>query len=489
MKYIFKFISACLILSLVGCNDAIDIEQPGRLGANNAFKTIANLQSGLLGAYNFLDTTYEIGFTSAMTDECYKGRDNGGQNFAEQNFNINSSNDYVDNIWSSYYAAIGMANRIIEAAATIDRSKDQVAYDDILGQAYAIRAFSHFQILTWFSTDYTDDNALAGLLLTSVTKDIFAQVPRSTNGAFYSQITSDLNTAAGLITSTDLGKTFIGQDFITALRARMHAYKGDYTAAKQYAQQLLNSYNLADQGEYTGMFNDTNFTEVIFSLERSIGDSYDGQGTAGGGWAGRLYAFIDATEQGGQFMEMSRSVYNILAGTTDVRLSVCLNVAESIIDSGYETNANFLNDDVLLVYKYPGGQQPLLNDLKIFRAAEMHLILAEAAADAGDFSQVGTLINQLRDKRGATMLTAPATETDAFGMILDERRLEFLFEGHRWVDLKRLGDRGGRTLDRDARECSFLSACSVANSDYRFTLPIPVDELAANGAVQQNPNY
>ena len=119
----------------------------------------------------------------------------------------------------------------------------------------------------------------------------------------------------------------------------------------------------------------------------------------------------------------------------------------------------------------------------------MHLILAEAAADAGDFSQVGTLINQLRDKRGATMLTAPATETDAFGMILDERRLEFLFEGHRWVDLKRLGDRGGRTLDRDARECSFLSACSVANSDYRFTLPIPVDELAANGAVQQNPNY
>jgi hypothetical protein len=202
-----------------------------------------------------------------------------------------------------------------------------------------------------------------------------------------------------------------------------------------------------------------------------------------------LYAFVDASEQGGPFMEMSRSVYNIMEGTTDVRLSRCLNVAGSIIDSDYENNDNFINDDVLLVNKYPGGTQPLLNDLKVFRAAEMHLIVAEAEADAGNFAQVGVLINQLRSLRGADALSAPNNEQDAFGMILDERRLEFLFEGHRWVDLKRMGDRGGRALDRDARECSFLAGCTLANSDYRFTLPIPVSELTANSAAQQNPNY
>jgi hypothetical protein len=52
-----------------------------------------------------------------------------------------------------------------------------------------------------------------------------------------------------------------------------------------------------------------------------------------------------------------------------------------------------------------------------------------------------------------------------------------------------MGDRGGRALDRDARECSFLAGCTLANSDYRFTLPIPVSELTANSAAQQNPNY
>jgi hypothetical protein len=52
-----------------------------------------------------------------------------------------------------------------------------------------------------------------------------------------------------------------------------------------------------------------------------------------------------------------------------------------------------------------------------------------------------------------------------------------------------MGDRGGRALDRDARECSFLAGCTLANSDYRFTLPIPQVELNANPSVVQNPGY
>ncbi|MCK8482361.1 RagB/SusD family nutrient uptake outer membrane protein, partial [Psychroserpens algicola] len=194
--------------------------------------------SGLLGAYNFLDVTNEIGFTAAITDESFRGRDNGGQNSNTQNFNINSNSGYVFGVWASNYGAIGMANRIIAAAETLERSEDPDLYDHVVGQAYAIRAFSHFQILTFFSTDYTNDSALAGILLTEPTSDIFADVPRATNGEFYDQITSDLNTAASLINGTDTdtsGVKFMGQDFITALRARMAAYRGQYAAADGFA--------------------------------------------------------------------------------------------------------------------------------------------------------------------------------------------------------------------------------------------------------------
>jgi hypothetical protein len=490
MKNIFKFIYACLMLSIVSCNDAIEIEQPGRLGAENAFQSVSDLRAGLLGAYNFLDTTGEIGLTAAMTDESHRGKDNGGQNNDEQNFNINSSNVYVSRIWGSNYGAIGMANRVIQAAPSIDSSEDQDEYDNVLGQAHAIRAFAHFQILTYFSPDYTDDSALAGLLVTSPAVDIFEPRPRSTNGEFYTAINADLEIASNLINASE-GVTFMGADFVTALRARMAAYRGQYSVADGYAESLLTNYSIATQDEYTAMFEDSDFTEVIFNLERSIGDSYDGQGTEGGGWAGSLFAFIDATASGGPFMEMSRSVYNLLAGTDDVRLTRNLNIAESTIDSTYETNDNYLNDDMLLVFKYPGGTQPLLNDLKVFRASEMLLIRAEAAADAGDLTGAANLLKELRDARyGAPQAVQSfANETEAFGAILDERRLELLFEGHRWVDLKRLGNRGNRAIDRDAKECENLAGCTLPNSDYRFTLPIPLSETTANSGVDQNDGY
>lgn len=490
MKNIFKFIYACLILSTVSCNDAIEIEQPGRLGAENAFQNVSDLRAGLLGAYNFLDTTNEIGLTAALTDEAFRGRDNGGQNNDEQNFNINSSNGYASGIWGSNYGAIGMANRVIQAAPSIDSSEDQAEYDNVVGQAHAIRAYAHFQILTYFSSDYTDDAALAGLLVTSPAEDIFEARPRSTNGEFYTAISADLAMATDLI-NADEGVTFMGADFVTAMKARMAAYRGQYTVADGHAASLLANYGIATQAEYTAMFEDADLTEVIFSLERSIGDSYDGQGTAGGGWAGSLFAFIDATINGGPFMEMSRSVYNIMVGTTDVRLSRNLNEAESIIDPTYQTNDNSINDDVLLVFKYPGGTQPLLNDLKVFRASEMLFIRAEAAADGGNLTAAATLLKELRDARygAAQTLQVFANEAEAFGAILDERRLELLYEGHRWVDLKRLGDRGNRAIDRDAKECENLAGCTLLNSDYRFTLPIPLSETTANSAIVQNRDY
>ena len=134
-----------------------------------------------------------------------------------------------------------------------------------------------------------------------------------------------------------------------------------------------------------------------------------------------------------------------------------------------------------------------LNDLKIFRASEMYLIRAEAAVDQGNLGLAADLIQDIRDARLGTTGTAPSfgSATEAYAAILDERRVELAYEGHRYFDLKRLGSRANRGVLKDPVDCAFNGACSLSADDYRFTLPLPIVEFNANPGLreQQNPGY
>jgi len=495
MKNLNKlYLLAFFIFSLIGCNDAIDIEQPGRLGAEQAFKTVSDLQLGLLSSYDQFDLTPQIQFNSLFTDELSIGFDNGGQGLSDGSYGfvLNPGSDASEAFWNNYYDALNSVNRVIEASSLITPdASEQSDYNNVLGQLYALRAYAHFQLLSYFSTDYTDDSALAAILVNFV-PTIDQNLPRNTNGEFYTSINADLDQADALLT-TQQSTTFVSKDFVTALRARMAAYRQDYTAANTYATELLSKYPIADQGQYIAMFQDADNTEVIFKFSRTIGDNYDQQGNTGsafaGGWAGANFAFINAALDGSPYYEMSRSLFNAM-DPSDVRYTV--NVAPtSVIDPNYATD-NDPAADILVVQKYPGKDgQPLMNDLKVFRSSEMLLIKAEALTDANDLTGAASLIKKLQDARfgSAQPLPVYASKEEAFGAILDERRIEFCFEGQRYKDLKRLGDRANRSVDRDAIDCAVNGACAISNDDYRFTLPVPLIELDANPNVQQNPGY
>ena len=90
-------------------------------------------------------------------------------------------------------------------------------------------------------------------------EDIFESRARSTNGEFYTIINSDLDIASDLINTSE-GVTFMGDDFVTALRARMAAYRGQYAIADGYAESLLADYSIATKDQYTSMYDDIDFT-------------------------------------------------------------------------------------------------------------------------------------------------------------------------------------------------------------------------------------
>ena len=158
----------------------------------------------------------------------------------EYGFVLNPNSAAPNTIWVRNYAAMNIATRIIEAAASVEVDGDQAQLNDILGQTYALRAFAHFQIQSYFTTDYGNDGALGGIILNFI-PTIDESLPRNTNGEVFAQIEADLAQAAGLLT-TQASATFVSQDFVTALRARMAAYRGQYSLADTYATQLLGSY-------------------------------------------------------------------------------------------------------------------------------------------------------------------------------------------------------------------------------------------------------
>ena len=78
------------------------------------------------------------------------------------------------------------------------------------------------------------------------------------------------------------------------------------------------------------------------------------------------------------------------------------------------------------------------------------------------------------------------SQADAINFIANERRIELANEGSRFLDLKRLN----RSLERVGSDCDFLNnACNLPAGDFRFAMPIPIDELSANDLIVQNPGY
>lgn len=488
-----------LCVLLFSCNDAIDIKQPGRLSADAAFETVDDLEAGIYGVYSQYDLTPEIAFASIFTDELSIGFDNGGQGLADYGFVLNAGSTAPAVFWTGGYAAINAATRLIEASKLIEPDASELSrYNDIVGQAYALRAFAHFYLLSYFSTDLTDDNAL-GVIAVDFIPSIDQQLLRNTNGEVFTLINSDLTKASSLL-SNSFDPLFVGKDFVNALSARIAASRGDYSTAATLAQNLLTKFPLASRAAYEGIFLDSDNSEVIFKLERTRNDVYDGQGVTGSvaasGWAGARFAFVDATLDGSPYFEMGRSLFNLI-DPADIRYDV--NVAPtSIVDPNYTTSADPSSTDILVIQKYPGSEgQPLMNDLKVFRSSEMLLILAEARADAGTINgasnSTAALIKQLRDARFGTDQPLPnyANQTEAFADILNERRVEFAFEGHRYRDLKRLGARANQGVLKDPIDCALNGACSLPATDFKFTLPLPIVEFNANPGLraQQNPGY
>jgi len=491
---ILLFVVAASLFS--ACNDAIDIIQPSELTPEVAFETVEDLRLGLNGVYSGAGGENIILFTSLFTDEVKLGKANGGQGTnGELAFQLNAASGDPGSIWLSNYTLINYANRLIAGAANVTPAEgEEDEYNDIIAQARVLRAWAHFQLLTFFSEDMTNDSAL-GVIAVDFVPTTNQQLPRNTNAEVYALIESDFAYAdENLIrfANRSTNRTAVSIDFVNALRSRMALYRGKYSEAETLADALMtgtqypltvrgevSSDGVTYQGAYYLMFKNTNATsqETIFKLERTIG---------GLGNFYQYWASVNSTIAGSPFYEVSSALFNLVNNPTDGRRSVIVDISAA---PAYTIRP---------VGKYTDGNEQLnlLGDVQIFRSSELRFIKAEARANAGDLAGAMEYVNLVRRARNNStrtgtegILPVPDNVTDVWKAILQERRIELAFEGFRYTDLRRLGAKANVTVDRSAADCAFNDACTLPIDDHRWIMPIPLEELQANRNIQQNPGY
>ena len=100
-------------------------------------------------------------------------------------------------LWFAYYTWIANANYIIAAEETMGGSSEDVGY--VIGQAYAIRAYSYFMLAQTFARNYNHSSDPCVPIYNEPTMTTTTGKPRETVAKVYEQIDSDINKAIELL--------------------------------------------------------------------------------------------------------------------------------------------------------------------------------------------------------------------------------------------------------------------------------------------------
>lgn len=479
------------------CEDTLDITQPGQVSPDQTFVSMDAVRKNLYGVYSTVGISTQIEFNSIWTDEVAVGVSNGGQGINDGTYGyiLTSNNSYSRSIWNGNYSAINNFNRFISSAnnflATHTLTPAEITeVNHMIAEVRGLRAFAYNELMTYFVSDYKDNNGLGVILFDDIPVVSTPLRARSTVGEVYNFIMDDLdyayNNLDNSISSSRANVSyFISTDFIDALRSRISLYRGNYQDAITYANNVQvdeipltsNTPSYFDQ-----VFKDQSSRGVVFKLSRMPGNFR----------LGSIWVDNSAGINGALYFEAGRSLFNLF-DDADVRKNVVFHPTRRE-SNDYQNASNYLQEDILPIGKYSESKgQALLGDHKVFRVAELSLIKAEAYIMLNDFSSAENEINNLlfdRIDSANNTITLTNDQRNNLKILLQERRKELAFEGFRWVDIKRLGVLAGETFDRDPMDCAFNSSCNApASNDYRFTLPIPISEINVNPNIVQNPNY
>lgn len=478
MRGIIKYIvvGAVLISGLSSCNDWLDVQSKVDIKEDEVFNNESGFWDALVGVYSLMTGGNLYGGSLTMTtldilacnyDIQYDNFDVGTYNLSMYNYKSTQTRSRINAIWSDMYNAIANDNNLLRKLEGADRSMfDGDNYNLIKGEALALRAYMHFDLLRLFGKSFAmDPQAEAIPYVTTYGKE---QTPRSTVNEVVELALKDLKEAVVclendpiLINGFETENIYLlyrqnRMNYLAAraLMARIYMYRGTEEDRKQaltIADSLIDEQDVVSllmSNQMSG--NRVMSTEIFFNLYKdNLVNVYEGSFMPTYNSNGEL----NMTSRFAQTQKVIGEIFNTAQWGTqkDGRLRYQFEAV-----GGY-----------YFLKKYDwrtGDVQPAKCRVPMLRLSEMYYISAECTDD------IDKAIDRLKKVWRARGYGLPdlgiTTHEDVIDFVAQEYRREFYGEGQMFYYYKR-------------NNYTSIPNCKVDISNRLeevYVLPIPEDE-------------
>lgn len=443
-------------LLLSGCT--LDIPLEDQFSDPDAITDVASARSLLASAYESMPQyIYEF---SLLSDDFYPSskleKDANMQNIYR--WQVTGLVQLAGTLWNGYYQTVANVNTLLarmKNVVTVDEAGTKAAAE-ITAQAKALKAWCYFDLLRLFAPRYIGNENADGIILKDQVE--LDYLPRSSVKVCVAEIRRLLTEAAGVENQPD--KVYWMSDkAIAYLRVELELYAGNYPEVILLTKNLETDYpkEVLGTSDYTALWSTDDSQARIFAKYQLALIFHD-----------VVYSeYVD-----GDYLVLNDE---ITYEEEDIRKE--WSVYPFIMDNSRQ---------VRLFGKYNRMNRESIKSCYVnyMRVAGLYLMRAEALART---SQTGAreLMDTYLKQRGCQALTPEIQGETLINRIWEERRKEFIGEGVRFFDLKRIGSQDLKRYGRYGTG----AITTIRTDDYRWTLPVPASEYRYNELVTQNAGW
>lgn len=483
-------------------DDALDKTNVGNQTSETYFQTADEISRALNGVYAATQNNNLHGREYFFMHDLRSGEfaTGGGQLEAPRAQILigahSPSNGILTPVWSALYFVIHRANAVIASAPAV--SMDETLKARYIAEAKFLRAYAYYQLMGfWGGVPLMKTHATA----------IDQTQPRATDTEVYQFITSELASIFDDLPTSysgnDLGRVTRGAAKV--LHAKANLFFGDYASAKTQLEDvkamgysLMNNYfdNFTEESE----FNQESIWEISFTSNGNY--NWDGEGNDYGpneswirsqeysaiGWRNLIPSDLLLAEFEANDPRLRYNFY--FTGDTygdpgsPKILTDAAQQGNLSTFNGVEQKISWKKYSVM--YKLdPGGFYDRIGiNYRVFRYADVLLLLAECENEVGTSAAAIAYLNQVRARPSVNMPPYPTaaypvnSKAEIFRAIMHERMVELAGEEVRNFDVIRWRKNGKTTFSPIA--------------GFKDLMPIPQNEIDNNDKIDQshqNPGY